>query len=174
MVKTTTFSITDFFQDPYWQGQKIKSQVYVVPVNEASLVISDPDRVKMAEPVKEQPLTGPPPKGLRFNLIYVEPGSTSIESTRDLQALNPNSFDCIGDMSGEYNIKTDPTALPVQNGWFKVPIKYKAEIEKELAEMVHQGIITKQTEPTPWVSSMTYPQEGKWQVKNLSWPQRHK
>ena len=38
----------------------------------------------------------------------------------------------------------------------KVPIEYKEEIEKELGEMVQQGIITKQTEPTPWVSSLTY------------------
>ena len=46
-------------------------------------------------------------------------------------------------MSGEYDIKTDPTVLPVQQRRWKVPIKYKEEIEKELGEMVHQGIITK-------------------------------
>ena len=109
---------------------------YMVPMNEASLVISDPGTVKTAAHVKEQPLTGPPPKGSRFNPIYIEPGSTSIESTRDLQALYPNSFNCIGDMAGEYDIKTDPTVLLVQHGRCKVPIEYKAEIEKELAEMV--------------------------------------
>ena len=90
----------------------------------------------------------------------MEPGSTFIDSTRDLQALFPNSFDCIGDMSGEYDIKTDPTVPPVQHGRWKVPIEYKEEIEKELGEMVHQGIITKQTEPTPWVSSLTYPKKA--------------
>ena len=42
----------------------------------------------------------------------------------------------------------------------KVPIEYKDEIEKELGEMVHQGIITKQTEPTPWVSSLTHPKKA--------------
>ena len=42
----------------------------------------------------------------------------------------------------------------------KVPIKYKEEIKKELAEMVWQGIIIKQTEPTPWVSSLTYPKKA--------------
>ena len=133
---------------------------YMVPVNEVSQVISDPQTAKMAQPVKDQPSSGPPPKGLRFNPIYVEPGSTSIDSTRDLQALFPNSFDCIGDMSGEYDIKTDPTVLPVQHRRWKVPIKYKEEIKKELGEMVCQGIITKQTEPTPWVSSLTYPKKA--------------
>ena len=99
------------------------------PVNEVSQVISNPQKAKMTQPVKDQPLSGPPPKGLRFNPIYMEPGSTSIDSTKDLQA-------------GEY-IKTDPTVLPVQHRKWKVPIKYKEEIEKELGEMVYQEIITK-------------------------------
>ena len=72
----------------------------------------------------------------------------------------PNSFDCIGDMQGEYNTKTDLTVPPVQHGRQKVPIEYKEEIEKELAEIVWQRIITKQTEPTPWVSSLTYPKKA--------------
>ena len=76
----------------------------------------------------------------------MEPGSVTIDSTRDLQALYSNSFNCIGDMQGEYNIKTNPTVPPVQHSRWKVPIEYKEEIEKELAEMVHQRIITKQTE----------------------------
>ena len=131
---------------------------YMVSIGEVSQVISDPQTRKKAQPVTEQPSSGPPLPGLRFNPIYVEPGSVSINSTRDLQALFPNSFDCIGDMKGEYDIKTDPTVPPVQHGRQKVPIKYK-EIE-ELAEMVQQGIITKQSEPTPWVSSLTYPKKA--------------
>ena len=78
-----TFSNIDFFQDPYWRVKRLNSR-YMVPVNEVSLVISDPQTVKTAQPVKEQPSRGPPPKGSRFNPIYIEPGSTSIESTRDL------------------------------------------------------------------------------------------
>ena len=78
----------------------------------------------------------------------------------NLQALFPNSFDCIGDMKGEYGIKTDPTVPPVQHGRWKVPIEYKEEIEKELVEMVWHRIITKQTEPKPWVSSLTYPKKA--------------
>ena len=73
-------------------------------------------------------------------------------------------------MSGEYDIKTDLTVLPVQHGRHKVPIEYKDEIKKELGEMVQQEIIAKQTEPTPWVSSLTVSQKSKQQVKNMSWP----
>ena len=127
---------------------------YMVPADEATLVISDPKSRKETQPVTEQPSSSPPPP------IYVEPGSVTIDSTRDLQALYPNSFDCIGDMQGEYDIKTDPTVPPVQHSRRKVPIEYKEEIEKELAEMVHQRIITKQTKPTPWVSSLTYPKKA--------------
>ena len=90
----------------------------------------------------------------------MEPGSVSIDSTRGLQALFPNSFNCIGDMQGEYDIKTDSTVPPVQHRRRKVPIEYKEEIKKELAEMVRQKIITKQTEPTPWVSSLMYPKKA--------------
>ena len=132
----------------------------MVPVDEATQVISDPKSRKKAQPVTEQPSSGPPPPGSRFNPIYMEPGSVTIDSTRDLQALFPNSFDCIRDMKGKYDIKTDPTVPPVQHGGWKVPIEYKEEIKKELAEMVWQRIITKQTEPTPWVSSLMYPKKA--------------
>ena len=133
---------------------------YVVPANEVTQVISDPKLRKKAQPVTEQPSSGPPPPGSQFNPIYVEPGSVTIDSTRDLQALFPNSFDCIRDMKGEYDIKTNPTVPPVQHRRRKVPIEYKEEIKKELAEMVQQRIITKQTEPTPWVSSLMYPKKA--------------
>ena len=48
-------------------------------------------------------------------------------------------------MSGEYDIKIDPSVPPVQHGRCKVPIEYKVEIEKELNDMVRQGIIGKQS-----------------------------
>ena len=86
---------------------------YMVPVDEATQVISDPKSMKKTQEVTEQSSSGPPPPGSRFNPIYVEPGLVTIDSTRDLQALYPNSFNCIGDMQGEYDIKTNPTVPPV-------------------------------------------------------------
>ena len=98
----------DSFQDPCRKNQETKPQIYG-PVNEARFVISDPQMAKLAPQPKEQPVKakGSPPKGSRFNPIYIEPGSTSIKSTKDLQVLFPDSFDCILDMLGEYDIKTD-------------------------------------------------------------------
>ena len=88
---------------------------YMVPVDEVSQVISDPKSRKKAQPVTEQLSSSPPPPGSRFNPIYMEPGSVSIDSTRDFQVLFPNSFDCIGDMQGEYDIKT--TNRPTSPAW---------------------------------------------------------
>ena len=133
---------------------------YMLPVDEVTQVISDPKTKKKMQPAIEQLSSGPPLPGSQFNPIYVEPGSVTIDSTRDLQVLFPNSFDYIGDMQGEYNIKTNPTVPSVQHRRQKVPTEYKEEIEKDLAEMVQQRIITKQTEPTPWVSSLTYPKKA--------------
>ena len=73
-------------------------------------------------------------------------------------------------MQGKYDIKTDPTVPPVQHSRWKVPIEYKEEIEKELAEMVRQ--IHHQTD---WAHTMgqqpDVPKEGKWQAENMPWPQ---
>ena len=130
---------------------------YYLPMNEQTQIVLEPVRALREWPQRESP--DAPLQASRFNPIYMEPGSVHINNTRDLQTLFPNSFDRIGDMSGEYDIKTDPSMPPIQHGRWKVPIEHKAEIEKELNEMVHQGIIAKQTEPTPWVSSLMYPKK---------------
>ena len=127
---------------------------YYLPTNEQTQIISEPARA-LRDWLQEES-TEAPLQASQFNPIYVEPGSIQINSTRDLQTLYPNSFDRIGDMSGKYDIKTDPHVPPVQHRRRKVPIEHKAEIKKELNEMVCQGIIVKQTELTPWVSSLTY------------------
>ena len=114
---------------------------YFLLTNKQTQIVSEPVRALKVWPQEES--AEAPLQALQFNPIYMEPGSIQINSTRDLQALYPNSFDQIGDMSGKYNIKTDPSVLPVQHGRCKVPIEHKVEIEKELNEMVHQGIIAK-------------------------------
>ena len=46
---------------------------------------------------------------------------------------------------------------PVQHARRKVPIESKAAIEEAIDYMVKQDILEPQIEPTPWVSSVTYP-----------------
>ena len=96
--------------------------------------------------------------GSREYPIFHNPGSISINSVEDLIKLYPNSFDRLGSLKGEYDIKVDPTVPPVQLARRKVPIKSKAAIEEAIDYyMVPEGILEPQIEPTPWVSSVTYP-----------------
>ena len=75
----------------------------------------------------------------------------------DLLKLYPNSFDGLGTLNGEYDIKVDPTVPPVQHARRKVPIESKAAIEEAIDYMVKEDILEPQIEPTQWVSSVTYP-----------------
>ena len=89
--------------------------------------------------------------------IFHKPGSIKISSVEDLLRLYPNSFDRLGSLKGEYDIKVDPTVPPVQHARRKVPIESKAAIKEAINYMVKQDILEPQIEPTPWVSSVTYP-----------------
>ena len=89
--------------------------------------------------------------------IFHKPGSIKISSVEDLLRLYPNSFDRLGSLKGEYDIKVDPTVPPVQHVRRKVPIESKAAIKEAIDYMVKQDILEPQIEPTPWVSSVTYP-----------------
>ena len=95
--------------------------------------------------------------GSKEHPIFHKPGSIKISSIEDLLRLYPNSFDRLGSLKGEYDIKVDPTVPPVQHARRKVPIESKAAIEEAIDYMVKQDILEPQIEPTPWVSSVTYP-----------------
>ena len=62
-------------------------------------------------------------------------------------------------MPGVYTIHLDPSIPPVQHARRKIPTECREAIEKLLQDMVDQGIIAPVTEPTEWVSSLTYPQK---------------
>ena len=95
--------------------------------------------------------------GSKEHPIFHKPGSIKISSVEDLLRLYPNSFDRLGSLKGEYDIKVDPTVPPVQHARRKVPIESKAAIKEAIDCMVKQDILEPQIEPTPWVSSVTYP-----------------
>ena len=82
--------------------------------------------------------------------IFHKPGSIKISSVEDLLRLYPNSFDRLGSLKGEYDIKVDPTVPPVQHARRKVPIESKVAIEEAIDYMVKQDILEPQIEPTHW------------------------
>ena len=95
--------------------------------------------------------------GSREAPIYHEPGTVSCKIMEDLKKLYPNSFDRLGSLKGAYNIRVDPTVKPATHVRRKVPIESKEAIDKELDYLIEEEIITEQVEPTPWVSSVTFP-----------------
>ena len=84
---------------------------------------------------------------------------------QDLKKLYPNSFDRLGSLKGAYNIRVDPTVKPATHARRKVPIKSKEAIDEELDYLIEEEIITKQVEPTPWVSSVTFPRKLNGEVR---------
>ena len=95
--------------------------------------------------------------GSREAPIYHEPGTVSCKMVEDLKKLYPNSFDRLGSLKEEYNIRVDPTVKPATHARRKVPIESKEAIDRELDYLIEEEIITEQVEPTPWVSSVTFP-----------------
>ena len=66
------------------------------------------------------------------------------------------SFNRLGFLEGEYDIKVDPTVPSVQHARRKVPIESKAAIKEAIDYMVKQDILEPQIEPTPWVLRCWY------------------
>ena len=97
--------------------------------------------------------------GSREAPIYQEPGTVSCKTMEDLKKLYPNSFDRLGSLKGAYNIRVDPTVKPATHARRKVPIELKEAIDRELDYLIEEEIIMEQVEPTPWVSSVTFPRK---------------
>ena len=110
----------------------------------------DPKDVTRVGSVKELPLCREKP-------IFHEPVGALIEDKEQLTIMNPNSFDRIGSLKGEYTIKTDPSIRPIQQARRKVPIESKEAICAALDSMITDDILEPQIEPTPWVNNATYP-----------------
>ena len=103
--------------------------------------------------------------GSREAPIYHEPGTVSCKTVEDLKKLYPNSFDRLGNLKGAYNIRVDPIVKPATHARRKVPIESKEAIDKELDYLIEEEIITEQVQPTPWVSSVTFPRKPNREVR---------
>ena len=103
--------------------------------------------------------------GSREAPIYHEPGTVSCKTMEDLKKLYPNSFDRLGSLKGAYNIRVDRSVKPATHARRKVPIESKEAIDKELDYLIEEEIITEQVEPTPWVSSVTFPRKPNGEVR---------
>ena len=136
-------------QRPYYQPQEDQETYYINSEGHLQCHQDSQNIIKAPTP-QELP-------GSKEHPIFHKPGSIKISSVEDLLKLYPNSFDQLGSLKGEYDIKVDPTVPPVHHARRKVPIESKAAIEEAIDYMVKQDILEPQIKPTPWVSSVTYP-----------------
>ena len=134
---------------PYYQPQEDQDTYYINSEGHLQCHQDSQNIIKAPTP-QELP-------GSKEHPIFHKPGSIRISSVEDFLKLYPNSFDRLGSLKGEYDIKVDPTVPPVQHARRKVPIEIKAAIKEAIDYMVKQDILEPQIEPTPWVSSVTYP-----------------
>ena len=152
-------TLTSFSQDPCQKSQKIKSHVYgPCEWGESShfrstdgKVGSTRERTALERSTTKRIQIQPHLRRARFNIHQEYQGSSSfIPQQLWLYRRHVRRI--------RHQNRSDS---PTSSTWkMQSPIKYKDEIEKELGEMVQQGIIAKQTEPTLWVSSLTYPKKA--------------
>ena len=141
----------------YWQPNKDIKTYYMNSESQLQCR-EDPSDVTSVASTKELPLS-------RLKPIYHEPQGMLIRDTDHLKQLYPNSFDRLGSLRGEYDIKIDPNVPPVAQARRKVPIESREAIKDQIELMIKEDILEEQIEPTPWVNSATYPQKPSGEVR---------
>lgn len=80
--------------------------------------------------------------------------SDAPNTTDEIISMYDDVFDGLGCLPGELHLEIDPTVQPVQQLPRRIPIPIKSKIIKAIQQMEQKGVITKVTEPTPWISNM--------------------
>ena len=81
---------------------------------------------------------------------------SEIHNIEDLKSAFPQSFDTLGNFREEYHLTVDPTVAPVVHPCRKYAIQRREAIHDELNKMESMRVIARETEPTDWVSSLTF------------------
>ena len=89
----------------------------------------------------------------------------SVSSVTDLKKSHPDQFDTIGNLKEPYHIVVNPEVPPIVHAPRKCPVQLKDEIKLELDHMESAGVIRKVQQPTPWVSSITFPRKSSGQLR---------
>jgi len=87
-------------------------------------------------------------------LINAEPQCSSPHTL--LEKQYPDCFQGLGRMPGQARLTVQPDAQPVIHPPRRAPIQLRDKIKQELERMVKLDVITPVSEPTDWVSSITY------------------
>ena len=83
-----------------------------------------------------------------------------VDNFNKLKAMYPDRFEGIGKFTKIHKLVMNDNHKPVIHPTRRAPIQLREKIEDELNRMVEMDIIRKVTEPTDWVSSITYVQKA--------------
>ena len=100
-----------------------------------------------------------------------------ITNIEQLMKSYPTSFDTLGQFKGDYHVVLKPDSQPVVRATRKCRIQMRNEIKQTVYDMENNGNIRKVTEPTPWVSSLTYPRKSNGKLPSppsYSWDENYK
>ena len=89
-----------------------------------------------------------------------------ITNIEQMMKSYPTSFDTLGQFKGDYHIVLKPHSQPVMHATRKCRIQMRNEIKQTVYDMENNGNIRKGTEPTPWVSSLTYPRKSNGELRS--------
>ena len=144
---------------------------YMVPVDEASQVISDPKSRKKAQPVTEQPSSGPPSPGFKIQ-PHLHGARISVhQQYQGSSSIVPQQLWLHWRHAGwvqhqdRPNHPTSPAQKAENSHWVQGGDQEGASRDG-LARNHHQA---------DWAHTMgqqpDIPQKGKWQVEDMTWPQ---
>ena len=77
----------------------------------------------------------------------------------------PQRFDTVGDFKGELHLTTNPEVPPKIHPNRKYAIQRKEAIKTELDRLTGMNIIVRETEPTDWVSSITFVEKANGSIR---------
>ena len=73
----------------------------------------------------------------------------------------PSVFEGLGCLEDPYTIHVDSTVTPVIHSPRQIPVAFREELKKTLAEMEEKGVIKKVDQPTDWVNSLVIAEKPK-------------
>ena len=86
------------------------------------------------------------------NILQVKEGYQELNMER-IAATYPDVFQSPGCMEGTLHLEVDESALPSIMPPRRVPLALKKRLKEELARLEKASVITREEEPTDWVSS---------------------
>ena len=70
--------------------------------------------------------------------------------------------DELGELPGEVHLEVDPSIDPVVEPPRRIPHAIKHKVKNEVDKLVQQGVLTRVTEPTKWVSQLVTIRKEEW------------